>query len=193
METMMRFLQLVLMTLLLSACVSSGGQRITDFSDRSVVYGWLDIEDVDANRLHNVTIFQFLPRTNTPYYNVKVTEFEDGYLYYAFSFAQGSYGLYSAAGQQCFGLCGNTIYEYDFGKQGDNTARVRVTEPGVYSMGAYKLVEVDTGFFEQGKFEVVPTKQGPSDHQMLEAMLKDAEDKPQIAARIRAAMRADEV
>jgi hypothetical protein len=193
MDKMMKLLQVTLLTLFLTACISTGGERITDFSDRSVVYGWLDIKDVDANRLHNVTIFQFLPRTTTPYYNVKVTEFEDGYLYYAFSFAQGSYGLYSAAGQQCFGLCGNTIYEYDFGKQGDNVARVRVGEPGVYAMGAYKLVEVDTGFFEQGKFEVVPTNNAPTEHQMLEAMLKDAEDKPQIAARLRAAMRANEI
>lgn len=189
----MKFFKYLFLTLLLSGCVSTGGERVTDFTDRSVIYGWLDINEVDANRLHAVTIFQFLPRTDKPYFNVKVKEFEEGYLYYAFSFQAGSYGLYSAKGQQCFGLCGNTIYEYDFGKQGDEIAKVRVAEPGVYKLGSYELREVDTGFFEQGQFEVIPTKRGPSDHQMLDAMLTDTQDKPLIAARIRAAMRTGEI
>jgi hypothetical protein len=181
------------MMIFLSACVTPGGERITDFSNRSVIYGWLDIKDVDANRLHNVTLYQYYPKTNLPYFNVKVVEFEEGYLYYAFSFEQGSYGLDSVAGQQCFGLCGNTIYTYTFGRQGDEVGKVRINEPGVYNIGTFKLTEIDTGLFEQSKFDILPASNVPSEYSMLEAMLPDAKDKPQIDALLRAAMQKHEI
>jgi hypothetical protein len=184
----MKRFSLLLSLFLLTACVTSGGQRITDFSDRSVLYGWLDIEDVDANTLHNVTIYQYLPKTDLPYFNVKVVEFENGFLFYSFAFQIGSFGLDSATGQQCFGLCGTTVYNYDFGKQGDSLGRVRVTEPGIYNLGAFKLSEVKTGLFEQDQFDITPAPNAPDTHKMLEAMLVDTADKPVIEARIKAAL-----
>lgn len=185
----MRIAGIALLTLLLTGCIFPGGEQIKDFSDRSVGYGWLDIDDVDANRLHAVVIYQYVPKSSEPYYHVAVKKFEGGYLYYSFAFAKGAYGTYSATGQQCFLLCGNTIYTYDFGKQGGSTAKVRIEQPGVYNFGSYQLREIKTGFFEQDKFEAVAAKNAPSDAQMLQEILKDAGDNPVMAERIRAALK----
>tara|TARA_R110002096_G_scaffold394610_3_gene589907 strand:- start:382 stop:945 length:564 start_codon:yes stop_codon:yes gene_type:complete len=170
------------LVLIVGGC-ASGGSKITDFSDRSVGYGWLDIKDIDANRLHSVVVFQHRPQTSEPYYNVAVKKFKDGYLYYSFAFPKGAFKTYSAEGQFCIGLCGNTIHSYSFGKQGD-AAAVIINEPGVYHFGSYKLQEVKTGLFEQGKFEAVPANNAPTQKEMLQEILKDTEKYPTIAKRI---------
>ena len=186
---MKRFMLVSLLILSLTGCAFTGGEKITDFTDRSVGYGWLDIEDVDANQLHSVVVFQYVPRIDKPYYHAKVKEFKDGYLYYSFAFPNGSFGTYSASGQKCFVFCSNTIYTYDFGKQGTDAAKISIKKPGVYSLGSYKLQEVKTGWFEQGKFNIVPAKNGPSDREMLEEILKDTEGNPVMEQRIKAALK----
>lgn len=182
-------LGLLAAVLLMTGCVAGGGKRITNFTDRSVGYGWLDITEVDANKLNSVEIYQYVPKTDKPYWNVKVKEFMGGWLYYSFAFANGSYGTHSAGGQKCFGLCGNTVYTYNFGRQSDGLAKARMKKPGVYYFGAYRLEEVKTGFFEQGKFDIIEAHNAPTKKQMLEEILKDAEDKPVVAQRIRAEMK----
>ena len=173
----------ILLALLLAGCAS--GTRITDFQDRSLGYGWLNIKEVDANRLHAVDIYQYRPQTSEPYYPAAVKQFRNGYLYYTMALPVGSHKTYSAAGQQCLGiLCGNTTYKYSFGKQGDEGAVV-IRSPGVYHLGSYRLKEVKTGMFEQGKFEALPATDAPSKREMLEEILKDAQDVPVIAERIR--------
>lgn len=166
---------------------AAGATRVTDFTDRSVVFGWIDIGDVDANRLHAVQLYQLSPQTDAPYWNPKFVKFEGGYLYYAFSFPNGTFKLYELSGQRCVTiLCGNTSFSYSFGRQGE-TAAVRVDSPGVHYIGAIKLADVKTGLFEAGKFDVQYTDQGPSERQMLEAMLADARDvDPLVVQRINA-------
>ena len=169
---------------LLAGCAT--GTQITDFNDRSVGYGWLDIKDVDANRLYSVDIYQYRPQTAEPYYPAAVKPFKNGYLYYTMALPNGAHKTQSAAGQQCLGiLCGNTTYRYSFGKQGDDVGAIVIKQPGVYHMGSYKLKSVSTGFFEQGKFEVLPAPNAPSRREMLEEILKEAEDVPVIAERIK--------
>ena len=181
---MSRSLALIPAVVLLAACAS--GTQITDFSDRSVGYGWLDIKEVEANRLHAVHIYQFRPQTNEPYYGAAVKEFRNGYLYYTLALPNGSHKTESAAGQRCLGfLCNNTTYKYSFGKQGDDVGAVVIKSPGVYYLGSYRLVDQKTGFFEQGKFSAVPATNAPSRREMLEEILKDAADTPVMAARIR--------
>jgi hypothetical protein len=181
---MLKRLVLVLSVLLLAGCAS--GTRITDFTDRSLGYGWLDIKEVDANRLHSVSIYQFRPQTAEPYYTTAVKEFKKGYLYYSMALPNGSHKTESASGQRCLGiLCSNTTYNYSFGKQGSDVGAVIIKNPGVYHMGSYKLKEVKTGFFEQGQFEALPAANAPSRREMLEEILKDAHDVPVIADRIK--------
>jgi hypothetical protein len=182
---MLKRFMLVLLVVLLGGC-ATGGTEIKDFTDRSVGYGWLDIKDVDANRLHAVDIFQFSPKTSEPYYPTSVKEFKNGYLFYSIALPKGSHKAISAAGQRCLGiLCSNTIYKYSFGKQGDEVGAVVIKSPGVYHLGSYKLKNVKTGFFEQGKFDAVPAGDAPSRREMLEEILKGVQDVPVIAERIK--------
>ena len=175
---------LVLSVVLLAGCAST--TQITDFSDRSLGYGWLNIKDVDANRLHDVSIYQFRPLTPEPYYSTAVKEFKNGYLYYSMALPNGSHKTESASGQRCLGfVCSNTIYTYSFGKQGSDVGAVIIKNPGVYYLGSYKLKEAKTGFFEQDQFEALPATDGPSRREMLEEILKDAHDVPVIAERIK--------
>jgi hypothetical protein len=173
---------------LLAGC--AGTERVTDFSDRSVGYGWLDLSGVGANRLHSVVVYQLRPQIDKPYYHVKVKKFEGGYLYYSFAFPAGAFKTYSADGQQCLGpMCTNTTYTYNFGKQGDDVGAVLIEQPGVYHFGSYQLDKVKTGLFEQGKFDVTVPDDAPSQQAMLQEILKDAEDvDPIIAARIEDAL-----
>ena len=181
---MLRRLAIVLSVTLLAACAT--GTQIKDFGNRSLGYGWLDIKEVDANRLHAVTIYQFRPVTDEPYYPTTVKAFKNGYLYYSMVLPNGAHKTVSASGQRCLGfLCSNTIYTYSFGKQGDEVGAIVIKSPGVYNMGSYKLRDVKTGFFEQGKFDAIPAVNAPSRRELLEEILKDAQDVPVVAARIR--------
>lgn len=181
---MLKRLTLVCLALLVSACAT--GTRITELHDRSLAYGWLDITDVDANRLHAVNIYQFRPHTAEPYYPARVIKFKEGFLYYSMVLPNGSHKTESASGQRCLGfICNNTIYEYSFGKQGDEVGSVIIKSPGVYSLGSYKLTKVKTGFFEQGKFDVAPARDAPSKREQLEEILKNVQDEPVVAERVR--------
>lgn len=181
---MFKRLALVALALLLASCAS--GNRITDFSDRSVGYGWLDIKEVSGNTLHEVDIYQFRPQIAEPHYYAAVKSFKDGFLYYTFALPNGAHKAVSASGQSCVAiLCGNTIYKYSFGRQGDDVGAIVIKNPGVYHMGSYRLKSVKTGFFEQGKFEVLPAPNAPSRREMLEEILKDAQDTPVMAERIK--------
>lgn len=180
---MLKHLAMICSVVLLAGCASD---RITEFGDRSLAYGWLDITEVDANRLHGVTVYQFKPKTTKPYYHAAVKKFKNGFLYYSSVLPNGAHKTLSAYGQKCLGIvCTNTRYEYSFGKQGDEVGALVITTPGVYSLGAYELREVKTGFFEQGKFEVRPAKNAPSKREMLEEILKEVEDLPVVADRVR--------
>lgn len=172
------------LAVLLGACAT--GTEITDFSDRSVGYGWLNIKEVDANTLHSVVIQQYRPQTAEPYYPSAVKEFKNGFLYYTIALPAGAHKTQSASGQRCLGfLCGNTIYRYSFGKQGSDVGSVVIKTPGVYHLGSYKLLDVKTGFFEPGKFDVVPATDAPSRREMLEEILREVQDTPVMADRIR--------
>lgn len=174
----------IVLALLLAGCAS--GTRITDFNDRSLGYGWLSIKEVEVNRLHAVDIYQFRPPTAEPYYPTAVKEFRNGYLYYTMALPNGSHKTYSAAGQRCLGiLCSNTTYKYSFGKQGDDVGAVVIRNPGVYHLGSYRLKEVKTGMFEQGKFEVLPATDAPSRRELLEEILKETQDVPVMVERIK--------
>lgn len=180
---MLKRLALVSAIGLLAGCAST--THITDFSDRSVGYGWLDIKEVDANRLHNVTIYQFRPHDDKPYYPAAVKAFKGGYLYWTMALPVGSHKTISASGQSCLGiLCSNTTYKYSFGKQGDDTGAVTIRTPGVYHLGSYNLKDVKTGFFEPGRFQALQATGAPSRREMLEEILRSI-DQPVMAERIR--------
>ena len=81
---------------LLAGCATT--TQVTDFTDRSVGYGWLNIKDVEANRLHDVSIYQFRPHTTEPYYPAALKEFKGGYLYWTMALPNGAHKTISASG-----------------------------------------------------------------------------------------------
>lgn len=48
--------------------------------------------------------------------------------------------------------------------------------PGIHFLGSYKYKEVETGFFERGKFDFVPLK-SPTERELLERLLKFTDSK----------------
>ena len=184
---MIKALQLLIVIFLTSGCVT-GGEKIKDFSDRSVGYGWLNIKSVDVNRLHSVVLYQYSPKSDKPYYHAAVKKFKGGYLYYTFALPKGAFGTYSATGQFCLGLCSNTIHTYTFGKQSGDVSKVSIENPGVYNFGSYALKEVKTGIFKPNEFDAVPAENAPSQEAMLQEILKAAKGNTVMASRIKAAL-----
>lgn len=185
----MKRILLTVVILLLSGCVSGGGEQVKDFTNRSTAYGWVNIDKVDGNRLYEVIVKQYRPKTDAPYYFMAVKEFKGGFLFYTNALTNGAFKLDEARAQSCFGLCSNTFYHYSFGSQGGDIGTAVIKQPGVYYLGSYDLAEEDTGFFEQDKFNVTRAANPPSQKEMLAAVLADApEDHPIVGQRIRMAM-----
>lgn len=184
----MNKIALIGIVLLLSGCASSGVE-INDYTDRSVVYGWLDIDDVNGNTIYGSSIKQFSPPTKEPLLFLDTVELDGGYMFYYYGLPNGAFKFNSVSLQTCLGfVCGNSIAVYDFGGQGD-TASIKITEPGAYYLGSFKLANEDTGFFERKKFKVTEAKGGPSKKEMLQIVLENApNDHPIVAERIKASL-----
>ena len=159
---------------LLAACSSI--ETVKDFENRSVAYGWVDIKDIEINHISGIYIQQYRPRTDSPFYTTGVRKLKDGYLFWSIALPVGAHKLDTIKGQTCLGIfCGKTLYTYNFGKQGDDIGAVVIRSPGVYHLGAWKMENEKTGFFEQGKFKVTPAANAPTRREMLEEILKDDE------------------
>ena len=171
---------------LLTACSSI--TQVTDFENRSLAYGWVDIKDIEINHVSAIYIQQYRPKTDSPYYTTGVKKFKDGILFWSMALPVGSHKLDTIKGQSCLGfLCSNTSYTYNFGKQGDDVGAVVIKAPGVYHLGAYKMKNHKTGWLEESKFQVLPAANAPSRREMLEEILKDDEtqDTPIMVERIK--------
>lgn len=156
----------------LSGCM---GSQITDFSDRSVVYGWVDLSQAAGNRVTGGTIRGYNLPPNSNLYPIGATKLGDGYVFYHFGVESGPVKLNTISAMTCVGLCGNTINVYDFGKQGREIGAAVVRSKGTYYLGSYGLKTKRTLFFGPSDFQVYRTS-GPSRRQMLETILKDAPD-----------------
>lgn len=183
---MLRPLFILVTLLLLSGCAGFGND-ISNYEQRSVVYGWINIDDVDGNSLFSVSMKQYKPKTNKPFYNMAIEKMEGGYLFYHYGFNAGSYKADSARAQTCvLILCGNTINEYSFGQQGTDGA-VIIDQPGVYFVGGFELIEEETGFFEQAKFRVKAADNVPAKTEMLKVLIENSpKTHPIVDQRIRA-------
>lgn len=180
---MHRRMLLLVSAVLLAGCATT---HVTDFTDRSLAYGWLNIEGVGANRLDGVSIYQFRPQTSEPYYHAAVREFKGGYLYWTVAVPNGAYKTISASGQRCLGLlCSSTRYEYSFAKQGDDLGAVTIRAPGVYYLGSLDLKDVKTGLFDAARFQALPSPIAPGRREMLQEILDATQGNPVMAERIR--------
>ena len=180
---------MVLMSFVLIGC-GSGGTPITDFSNRSVAYTWIDVSKISGNHLFAAEMRMYAPESQDPFYSMGIEKMEGGYLIWHNGFEPGKYEFERLSLQSCLTvICGNTINEYEFGPFGSAPGKINVGRPGVYFGGCYALVRTKRAWFGNGEFDTVRTKCKPSKRQMLTKMLEYApEAHPIVAKRIRAAM-----
>jgi len=156
----------------LSACA---GEQITDFSDRSVGYVWVNLDDARGNKVVGGSFRNLQSPAGSSVFGTGVEGFGNGFLLYHFGLPSGPTKLRTVDTMFCVGLCGNTINVFDFGAQGGDIAAVNIRERGVYDFGSYAIVSQSNGIFRPGSFDVRRTN-GPSKRQILEFLLADAND-----------------
>lgn len=146
---------------------------ISDYSDRSVVYGWVDISQASGNTVTNATIRGYNLPPGSNLYPIGYKRLGNGYVIYHYGIAPGPIKLNTLSTMSCIGLCGKVINVYDFGAQGSDVAAATLRGRGVTYLGSYALKTRNSLFFGPRDFTVKPTN-GPTRRQMLEAILKDA-------------------
>lgn len=149
-----------LLTLLVIGCATSAPVDPKDQS-LSLVYGYIDMADAPSS-LGWVHIMLYDGK-NTGYF----TELHDG-LFFHLGVKPGPYQVDRFGRHATF--LSNTEYSYEFGTRGRNETATRIDKPGVYFMGAYKYVDVPTGWFEQDKFRMERTTT-PGERELLTRVL----------------------
>ena len=181
MKCIRSFLLLIGLTVL-AACT---GPQITDFSDRSVAYVWVNVDEARGNRVVGGSFRSFSPGDGGGIYPAGYEKLGNGYLIYHEGIANGPTKLNTVSAMFCVGLCGNTVNVYDFGAQGGDVAAAIIRSRGVYDLGRYAIVSQRTGLFQPGRFDVQRTS-GPSKRQILEFLLPivNEQQKPLIQAEL---------
>jgi hypothetical protein len=172
----MRFIKALWILLgisVLTACTV--GQQITDFSDRSVGYVYINLDEASGNKVVGGAFRNLGGDPNNSFFPIGARKFGDGFLLYHIGLPNGPTKLAKVDTMFCIGLCGNTINSFDFGAQGGDVAAVNIRSRGVYDFGSYQIVSQSGGLFRPGTFDVRSTR-GPSRRQVLEFLLQDAGD-----------------
>ena len=160
---------------LLAACASSTPVDPND-TTRSVVYGYIDMEDAPSS-LGWVRIMDY-DSDDESGYNAAA---DDG-IFYHVGIAPGPHQVDSFGRSTTW--WSNTNYSYQFGADGRNQTALRIKRPGVYFMGAYRYVSVSSGWFEPGKFEMKKIKR-PGEREILTKVLaRMAADNPEYLRQI---------
>ncbi len=133
----------------------------------SLIFGYIDMEDAPSPLIH-VSMKLMRPVTDKPYFGFWVN---DG-LFFRGDTPAGVYKFTQFAGGPRYG---STTHRYRFPDQGKGMLDQTIDKPGTYFVGSYKYREVDTGFFEAGKFELEPTTT-PTELELLRRILPYAND-----------------
>lgn len=161
-KSLMRSFILLSTILLLQACASYGPTRSIDDPSSSLVFAFINMENAPTS-VSYADLHQVAPKAETGYWGMSE---EDGLLYNQY-LPNGSYQI-SHFGGSSF-MTGE--YRYSFPAYGRNETALRIEKPGIYFMGSYAYQEVDTGFFEQGKFDMKPIE-SPDEKALLKKLLK---------------------
>lgn len=149
---------------LLGACATGTPVDPADMS-RSLVYGYIDIEEAPAP-LDWIYIMRYDGSESG--YNPHIN---DG-MFYHLGVVPGPYQIDSFGG---FSFLRNAHYTFNFGGSGRNGSATRIDGPGAYFLGSHRYVDVDTGWFEEAKFEIEPARNGPSEREILTWVLRHLE------------------
>ena len=177
-----RSLFLMLGLIVLSGCATN---QITDFSDRSVAFVWVNVDEARGNKVVGGSFRTFGNANLNENYPAGVTKLGDGFVLYHIGLPNGPAKLSTVSAMFCIGLCNNTVNVYDFGAQGGNVAAVNIRSRGVYDLGRYAIVSQRTGLFSPGVFDVKPIA-GPSKRDILMLLLDtvDPKQRPLIQAEL---------
>ena len=152
----------LLSALSLAGCASTGPERDINDPSNSLIFGYIDMEDAPTDMSY-AHLRQVFPQSEYPYWPMGVDE---GLMFQQY-LAPGGYQMSNFGGSGFW----SGDHEYSFPNYGKNQTAVRIDEPGIYFIGAYRYKEVDTGFLEAGKFEMEPV-QSPSERELLERLAK---------------------
>lgn len=180
----MKRLILLAFTLLLASCTIG-----SDYSARSTVYGWIDVDDLPGNSFLGVYMRQYSNDPNTRFFPItrmNHREFAGGYIYWNFELEPARYELSRVEKQTCIVLACSRINQYEFGAIGQSPAQVNASSPGVYYAGKQLFSGERAGIFEQGNFQTRPTSAGPTQAQMLDFLIRQSADIPVVTERLRA-------
>lgn len=174
---------LILAGILVMALTACTPAYITDFTDRSVVYGWVSLKGAAGNKITGGSLRNYSQPANESIYPMGYAKLDDGYVVYHSGVAKGPVKINTISAMSCLVLCGNTVNVYEFGVQGKGVGSAKIGNRGVYYLGSHQL---DTGGFKlfgPRNFEVRPVR-GPSRRLMLEKILEEApeEQVPYIRA-----------
>ena len=150
--------------LIISGCASTPDPIDPKDKNRSVVFGYFDMEEAPSDELDWVSVKRYKPKKG--YFAAAV---EDG-LFYHVGVPNGSFQVDEFGRNTRF--LSNTRYIYNFGGKGRNKTARKIKRPGVYFMGSYKYKEIDSGsFWKPDNFKMIKVK-GPSEKVLLKRLLK---------------------
>lgn len=169
---MKKYIYLLLIAVAMTACGGLGPKLPEMEGDNTaLIYGYIDMSDAPSY-LNWIQYKQYRPETDKPYFYLRIDgKLNSGYVFYREVPINGSYQLTSFGGDKNSFFSAADIYTYNF-PAGKNSSAVRTNKSGLYFMGAYKYVEVKTGFFEAGKFDLAKAK--ISQKEILEKILPNA-------------------
>ena len=176
-----RFIKLLAGLLLLAGLQGCAtGEEIEwgmDEPQNSLIYGYIDMDDAPTD-MEWASLKQVQPPSETPYWNFLV---EDGVFFQPYP-REGAYQLAAFGGSSFLG----GPHQYSFPEYGNNSG-IMIDKPGFYFVGAFKYVEVDTGWLEADKFALEPTD-SMSEVEILRLVLQhdDIQDSPNWQRRIKA-------
>lgn len=163
------------LALVLVACSGAVVPRPQE-AQESIVFGHIDMSDAPVG-LRWVYIRQYAPPIEAPYWSAGV---DDGH-YWQWYLKPGSYGLDSFGGSGF-----NSEYTFNMPRQ-SKALRIVIKKPGVYFLGAYKYKPIETGIFEQGKYDLVEVDK-PTEADVLRDLLKLVKGtsvEPKLQARLK--------
>jgi len=183
-----KLLTLIILTaVFITGCSSSPVFRDPHKKSYSLVLAYIDMEDADseATWLRAKTVEK---RGKKPsWYSFGFVRDEKlGTILHNQYVTRGKIKL-DAFGGNATGFFDNAYYQYNFPSQGRGMGAVDIKKPGIHFAGSFKYIPVETGFFEQGKFDIKRVN-SPSEKEVLKAFLKHVEEgkwKKMIQARIK--------
>lgn len=151
---------------LLGAVLVVGGCAGTpiDPKDESVslVFGYFDMADAPSD-LEWASLKRYGEKEPVWY----TMDARDGVIFHI-GIASGSYQVEKFGGEG--GILSRGRYEYNFGTRGRNETAIRIHQPGIYFLGAYKYIDHPGGLFKADKFQMKPIEE-PSEKEILKRLI----------------------